>query len=295
VEERDVAQGTDLTEVLSRVEDWPVDTVGIGVTSADGSLGSYGALDEVLPFASLTKPLTAYAVLIAVQDGFVHLDEPAGPDEAPDAITVRHLLAHASGLPLEAGEGPIGAVGRRRIYSNWGYEILGDLVADRVGMPFAEHLDHDVLTPLGMDSTVLDGSPGHAARGTVHDLLAFARELLEPRLLDDELYREATTTVFPGLDGVVPGFGRQSPCAWGLGLEIKDVKDPHWTGGQLDPATFGHFGRSGSYLWVDPTRSVACAELADRDFGDWSKEHWPGLNDAIVDTVDTAAGNGSGS
>jgi CubicO group peptidase (beta-lactamase class C family) len=273
-----------LADVLAEVDDWPVDTVGVGVTEAEATSATHGATDTVLPFASLTKPLAAYAVLIAVQDAAVHLDEPAGPDGAPEDITVRKLLAHASGLPLES-DGLVGTPGRRRIYSNWGYELLGALVADRVGSSFAEHLQLEVLGPLGMSQTVLDGSPAYAARGTVTDLLAFARELLAPELLDDELHAMATTIAFPDLDGVVPGFGRQSPCDWGLGFEIKSGKDPHWTGTALDPSTYGHFGRSGSFLWVDPTRGLACAELADRDFEQWSKDLWPDFNDRVVETA----------
>lgn len=277
-----------LSDVLAEIDGWEPDTVAAGVTDADATLAAHGPVDTVLPFASLTKPLAAYGVLIAVRDGAVNLDEPAGP-KADEGATVRHLLAHASGLPPEEGGVMTTAPGSRRIYSNWGYEVLGDLVAERVDHPFDEHLDHEVFAPLGMRDTVLDGSPAHAARGTVSDLLAFARELLTGTLLDDELHAAATSVAFPGIDGVVPGYGRQSPCDWGLGLEIKGSKSPHWTGDRLDPATYGHFGRSGSFLWVDPTRGLAAAELADRDFDRWAKEAWPGFNDRIVDAVDGTA------
>lgn len=277
-----------LPDVLAEIDDWEPATVAVGVTDADRTLGAHGPTDAVLAFASLTKPLAAYAVLIAVQDGAVHLDEPAGP-KADEGATVRHLLAHASGLPPEEGGVMTTAPGTRRIYSNWGYDVLGALVAERVGRPFREHLDHEVLAPLDMRATVLDGSPAADARGTVDDLLRFARELLAPTLLDEELHAAATTVAFPGLDGVVPGYGRQSPCDWGLGLEIKGDKSPHWTGERLDASTFGHFGRSGSYLWVDPTRRLAAAELADRDFAGWAKRSWPGFNDRIVAAADDAA------
>jgi CubicO group peptidase (beta-lactamase class C family) len=278
-----------LPDVLAEVDGWEPETVAVGVTDADGTLATHGAVDEALPLASLTKPLAAYAVLIAVRDGALHLDEPAGP-KADEGATVRHLLAHASGLPPEDGGVMTTAPGSRRIYSNWAYEILGDLVAERVDDPFPEHLEHVVLAPLGMEDTVLDGSPAADARGTVTDLLAFARELLAPTLLDEELHAAATTIAFPGLDGVVPGYGRQSPCDWGLGFELKGDKSPHWTGDRLDPATFGHFGRSGSFLWVDPTRGLAAAELADRDFDRWARDAWPAFNDRIVDA---ATGDGS--
>jgi CubicO group peptidase (beta-lactamase class C family) len=277
-----------LPDVLAAIDGWEPDTVAVGVTTGDGTLATHGPHDAVLRLASLTKPLAAYAVLIAVQDGAVHLDEPVGP-KADEGATVRHLLAHASGLPPEEGGVMTTRPGQRRIYSNWGYDLLGELVAERVGHPFAEHLDHEVLAPLGMHATVLDGSPAAAARGTVADLLAFARELLDPTLLDEELHAAATTIAFSGLDGVVPGYGRQSPCDWGLGFEIKGRKSPHWTGERLAPATFGHFGRSGSFLWVDPTRGLAAAELADRDFDRWAKEAWPDFNDAVVAAAGGAA------
>jgi CubicO group peptidase (beta-lactamase class C family) len=279
----------DLPAVLAQVDDWPPELVAVGVTDARDTLATHGPADELLPLASVTKPLAAYAVLLAVQDGALHLDEPLGHGEvAPDA-TVRHLLAHASGLPPDPG-GPIGMPGRKRIYSNWGFDLLGELVAERVGSPFADHLAVEVLEPLGMHTTRLEGSPAYAGHGTVTDLLAFARELLDPQLLDLSLMAEATSVAFPGLDGVLPGFGRQSPNDWGLGFELKGDKQPHWTGTTLAPATFGHFGRSGSFLWVDPTRRLACVELADRAFGPWAAEAWPAFGDAIVAAVEAAGG-----
>ncbi len=263
--------------VLAQIDDWPAELATAGVTDASATLDVHGPADRVLPWASVTKLLTALGVLIAVQDGAVHLDEPAGPQGA----TVRHLLAHASGLP--PGErGPTTEPGQRRIYSNAGYEILGELVADRVGLPFGEHLDIEVLEPLDMDATSLDGSPAHAASGSLDDLLALGRELLDPTLLDEDLFREATTVAFPGLAGVLPGFGRQDPNDWGLGFEIRDGKSPHWTGERNAPSTFGHFGQSGSFLWIDPEARLACASLSDRAFGEWAAGAWPSLADAVL-------------
>jgi CubicO group peptidase (beta-lactamase class C family) len=267
-----------VADVLAQIDDWPVPTAAVGVTDASRTLGTHGAVDEVLRFASVTKPLAAYAVLIAVQEGFLHLDEPAGPDGS----TVRHLLSHASGLPFTEG-GPGSEPGARRVYSNLGYDLLGDLVAERVGIPFAEHLDVEVLHPLGMTSTVLEGSPAADGRGTVTDLLAFCRELLAPTLLDEALHRDATTLAFPGLDGVLPGHGRQTPNDWALGFELKGDKAPHWTGERLSPTAFGHFGQSGSFLWVDPELGIGSAFLTDRDYGSWAADVWPAFTDAIVD------------
>jgi CubicO group peptidase (beta-lactamase class C family) len=87
---------------------------------------------------------------------------------------------------------------------------------------------------------------------------------------------------YPGLDGVLPGYGRQSPNDWGLGCEIRGTKDPHWTAAANSPPTFGHFGQSGSFLWVDPDAGVACASLADTPFGPWAVAAWPRLSAAVL-------------
>lgn len=270
-----------MTTVLSQVEQWEPETVVVGVSDPHETLGLHGPPDQVFPLASVTKLFSAYATLIAVQDGFLHLDEPAGEIDGVD-FTVRHLLAHASGLAPDA-DGPSTRPGTRRTYSNHGFEVLGELVSARTGVAFADHLDLEVIQPLGLRNTNLEGSPAHGARGSVNDLLRFARELLAPTLVDGELFDTATSVVFPGLDGVLPGFGRQSPNDWGLGFEIRDDKDPHWTSPNLSPTTFGHFGRSGSYLWVDPERRLASVGVADRDFGDWAIQGWPQLSEGIID------------
>lgn len=288
-----VPEVPELSEVLTEVDRWEPDTVAVGVTDADGTLATHGPTGLVLPFASVTKPLAAYAVLIAVRDGHVHLDEPAGP-KADEGATVRHLLAHASGLAPDPGGVTATRPGTRRIYSNWGFDVLGDLVEARVGTSFTDYLRFEVLDPLGMRDTSLEGSPASAARGTVDDLLAFVRELLRPTLLDEVLHAEATAVAWPELDGVVPGFGRQTPNPWSLGFEVKGAKAPHWTGRRLDAATFGHFGRSGSFVWVDPSRGIAAAELADRSFDRWAAEAWPAFNDRVVEVVDLAVLGRSG-
>ena len=130
----------------------------------------------------------------------------------------------------------------------------------------------------------MTGHPGYGAVGTAADLLALGRELLAPRVLSPATLARATTVAFPGLDGVLPGFGAQRPNDWGLGFELKDGKAPHWTGRRNSPRTFGHFGRSGTFLWVDPDAGLACACVSDRDFGPWAAEAWPVLSDDVVAT-----------
>jgi CubicO group peptidase (beta-lactamase class C family) len=255
-----------------------VPPVAAAVVGADGTVvGPRAPTTHRFPLASVTKPLTAYAVLVAYEEGAVELDEPAGPEGS----TVRHLLAHSSGLAADENRATA-APGTRRIYSNAGFEALGDLVAKATEIPFPEYLRQAVLEPLGMTSTTLDGSPARDAVSTVDDLVRFAAELQAPRLLDPRTVLEAMTVVHPGLAGILPGYGRQKNNDWGLGFEIRDAKSPHWTGASSSPRTFGHFGVSGTFLWVDPDAGAACVALADRDFGPWAIEAWPPFTDAVL-------------
>jgi CubicO group peptidase (beta-lactamase class C family) len=126
------------------------------------------------------------------------------------------------------------------------------------------------------------GNPAWGAVGSASDLLHLGRELLHPRVLSPAMLARATTVAFPGLDGVLPGFGRQQPNDWGLGFELRDGKAPHWTGRRNSPRTFGHFGRSGTFLWVDPDAGLACACVTNRDFGPWAAKAWPALSDDVL-------------
>jgi len=261
---------------LDQVASWPA-TAAAGVASAAGLMESAGPAAQPFRWASVTKLLVALAALDAVQRGLLDLDEPAGPPGS----TVRHLLSHASGLAFDS-DALQAQPGRRRIYSNRGIEIVADLVAARSGQPFERLLAAEVCLPLGLAATRLEGSPAWGAVGPLTDLMNLAVELASPSLVGEDLLAEATAVVFPGLSGVLPGFGRQDNCDWGLGFEIRDAKAPHWTGSRNSPRTFGHFGRSGSFLWVDPDAGLACVALADQDFGDWSRQAWPKLSDDLI-------------
>ena len=248
----------------------------MAVLGPEGELGAAGERPRVFRWASVTKLVTAYTCLIAAEEGVLDLDEPAGPPGS----TVRHLLAHASGLPFD-GAKPIAPPGRRRIYSNTGFERLAEHLAERAEMPVAEYLQAAVLEPLGM-SAELRETAAAGLWGSLDDVVAFAGELLDPQLLAPETLAEATEVQFPGLNGVLPDFGRMDPNDWGLGFELKEAKEPHWTGRRNSPRTFGHFGGSGTFLWVDPEAQLACACLTDLEFGTWSKAAWPRLSDAVL-------------
>ncbi|MGW6022964.1 serine hydrolase domain-containing protein [Streptomyces sp. NPDC055099] len=265
---------------LALIENWPVPTAAAAVVRADGTVvGKHGPTGHRFALASVTKPLAAYAVLVAYEEGAVELDEPAGPEGS----TVRHLLAHTSGLAFDEHRVTAPA-GTRRLYSNSGFEVLGDHIAKATDIPFGEYLRQAVLEPLGMTSTTLDGeaSPAKDGVSTVDDLVKFAAEVQAPRLLDARTVSEAMSVAYPGLKGVLPGYGHQSPNDWGLGFEIRDSKSPHWTGSSSSPRTFGHFGQAGTFLWVDPDAGAACVALADRAFGPWAVEAWPPFTDAVL-------------
>ena len=266
-------------EALRQADDWPVRRAALGVTSADGTIAQRGDPTAPTAWASVTKLVTALAALVAAEEGVVDLDDAAGPAGS----TFRHLLAHASGLPPE-GDTPIAKPGVRRIYSNTGFEVLADRIAAAAEMPFGDYLREAVLTPLRMAAS-LDGSPASGISGTLEDLVALGRELLRATLIAPETLAEATAVAFPGISGVLPGFGRMDPNDWGLGFELRDDKRPHWTGSRNSAATFGHFGQSGSFLWVDPEAGIACACLTDTRFGDWAREAWPRLSDDVLDEV----------
>jgi CubicO group peptidase (beta-lactamase class C family) len=263
-------------DALQLTDAWPAENVAVAALSSEGELGRRGDSARVFSWASVTKPVTALAALVAAEEGTIDLDQPAGPPGS----TVRHLLAHASGLPFEAGP-PISKPGVRRIYSNAGFEVLAETIAAEAEMPFEEYLAKAVLQPLRMEAK-LRGSPGAGLRGSLEDLVKLMRELLAPTLVAPETFAEATSVQFPGLAGVIPDLGRFDPNDWGLGFELKDGKQPHFSGTLTSPRTFGHWGGSGTFVWVDPERSLALGVLTDLQFGEWAKEAWPPFSDAVL-------------
>jgi CubicO group peptidase (beta-lactamase class C family) len=265
---------------LDAIEDWPVANAAAAVIGPSGVLASHGDTERVFELASVTKPLVARAAQVAVEEGVVDLDTPAGPPGS----TVRHLLAHASGLAMHSDR-ILAKPGARRVYSNYGFGVLAETLQRESGIEFGRYLAEAVCEPLAMATTRLDGgaeAAGFGATSTVADLAAFAGELLRPSTVSAQLHAEATSVQFPGLDGVLPGYGVQRPNDWGLGFEIRDAKSPHWTGARNSARTFGHFGQSGGFIWADPAIDLALVVLTDRDFGDWALDLWPAISDAVT-------------
>ena len=139
---------------------------------------------------SVTKTVTAVAVLRLRDQGRLHLDDPLErhvPGTPLGDRTLGQLLSHTSGVTAESpgawwertpggpladlalapGHVPLGA-GRRFHYSNLGYGLLGEVLARRHGRPWAEVVRDEVLLPLGMSRTTPRPQPPAAAGWAVH-------------------------------------------------------------------------------------------------------------------------------
>jgi CubicO group peptidase (beta-lactamase class C family) len=270
-----------LAGALSAIDNWPVPTAAAAVVGPDGVIAAHGPTAQAFRLASVTKPLAALAMLVAVEEGAIELSAPADETLIPGA-TLRHLLAHASGLAPERLLRSF-APAVRRVYSNVGIELAARLVAAEVAMPFASYLDEALVQPLGLRGTSLPGSPASEGLSTVDDLARVMHELLTPQgFLHPTTLEGARSVQYPGLRGVLPGYGGQDPNDWGLGFEIRGHKHPHWTGTANSPATYGHFGQTGTMFWMDPVAHIGLVALTDRAFDKWAAQAWPALSDAVL-------------
>lgn len=262
------------------VESWPVKNAAAGVIDQFGNVHLHGDTTVRFALASVSKVITAWATLIAVEDGTTNLDAEVGQH----GRTLRQLLAHASGYGFDTVE-PIVSPERKRVYSNTGYDMIAQHVAEASGIEFDEYLFEAVFAPLQMASSELLGSAAKDMHSTLADMALFAFEMRQPALFARSTFTEATSVQYGELEGVVPGIGRYSPCPWGLGPEIKGAKHPHWTATRNSSTTYGHFGGSGTFVWVDPVANVACFALTDRGFDDWALIAWPTFGDAVLDEL----------
>lgn len=263
--------------LFASLADWPVDIVAAAVVDRHG-IHRHGPTDRALPLASVTKLISAMAALVAHEEGTLPLDEPITSEGA----TAADLLAHSAGIAPDEPV-PMTLPHSRRIYSTAAYDLLADHISRRSGIAFADYVHEAVVVPLGMGATRLLGSAGAGARASVDDLVRLADAWRSPRVVDGSTLARATRPHLPALGGVLPGFGRQDPNPWGLGPEIRGHKHPHWTSPSNSPTTFGHFGQSGTMLWVDPIADVTAVVLTDREFGAWAAEAWPRFSTDALD------------
>ena len=265
---------------LDLTSHWPVPHVSAAVLRGGQVVATTGDAERVQRLASISKPMTAWATLVAVEEGIVELDQPVGQP----GCTLRHLLAHAGGYPFEGTE-PIARPEATRMYSNTGIELVARTVEDAAGMSFTDYLREAVFVPLDMRSSALQGSAAQGVRSNLADVCRFVGEVMRPTLIHADTAADARRTHYPTLAGIVPGVGRYEQCPWGLGFEVRGTKQPHWTGTRNSPRTFGHFGGSGTMFWIDPDRDLGLVALADRNFDEWATtalSAWPELSDAVI-------------
>lgn len=242
---------------------------------------STGDLTAEFAFASVTKLLASRAFLIAVEQGHIGLDDSLAVGEPARETTLRQLLAHVSGVSFASAQ-RTAEPGAKRVYTNYAIDVAAQWLENRMHVPFVDWLDEQVVGALQLQDSYVDGSPAHAGRGSVRDLVRFGQELLVPQLVSERLALEARTVQWPGLRGVTPGFGHYADNQWGLAMEIRAGKENTWFPSLSEGATFGHFGRAGSFLWVAPESGFGAAFLGAEPTGDWHKAHWQQLNDWLI-------------
>lgn len=259
------------------IDSWPVDKAAAAVIDRSGRvLAQHGPTSEKFALASVSKLISSYAALVALEEEAITLDTPVSIAGA----TVKHLLSHTSGIAFDSWQ-IVAPPGERRVYSNTGFEQLAQTITEATDIPFDQYVREAVLQPLAMESTSANGAAAGMV-SSVEDLSRLAAELQQPTLIDPSTLQAATQPVFADTDGVLPGFGVQRPNPWGLGFEIRGEKSPHWTGQKNSPATFGHFGQAGTFLWVDPVAAIAVVALTDRNFDKWAAQVWPQFSDAVL-------------
>jgi CubicO group peptidase (beta-lactamase class C family) len=259
------------------LRDWPEGSTVAVSRFADADVEPlYQEGDALIerPWASVTKVAAAFGVARGVAAHEVDLDEPAGPEGA----TLRDLLAHCSGLGLEAGD-PCAPPRTRRIYSNIGFDVA--IARASVGLTTSEWFERHCSGPLGLTRTRLQGRAAAGASGSLNDLHLVALGWATSRGLDPVIRDGFIRVHLADLVGVVPGFGRFEPCPWGLGLEIHGDKH-HWMGELAAPESYGHFGQSGSLALIEPDRSLVITALAGSPFGPWARELWPRWLDEVI-------------
>lgn len=257
------------------IDGWPGAPSGLVVRLEAGlveRVAAFGDTDEVRPWASVSKMAVALAFGVEHDWGLHHFEDRAGPAGS----TFEHLLAHASGLGTEQAD-PVVSVGTKRVYSNYGVDLA---VGTIIGENTAERwLDGRVFRPLGMSSTRLAGPAAAGVEGSSEDMARLAVAWLRPDAIARETRDRMITPYLASLDGIVPGFGRFTPCPWGIGPEVRGDKD-HWMG-DWPSDSFGHFGQSGSMMLLNAREGIGVVATSTEPFGPWARGLWPTWTSAM--------------
>jgi CubicO group peptidase (beta-lactamase class C family) len=308
----EAAIGSLCTACVVRVERrGEVDQFALGTMSPDTDAGPDGpcTLDSYFDLASLTKLATTAVVLALVRERQLDLAMPFRnivPDfhgGRKDDVTLQHVLTHTAGLqwwlPLwrdakglaeavwRAAQEPLAQdLGTYR-YSDLGYLMLTQGLADVAGRPFADIVRSTVLEPVEARSAEFGPRPREASvaterdeewrkkrlRGEVHDENAFAvggiaghaglfgtaadvagiaRVYREGAVIGNELARLARTEHV-----------KEDNVRRGLGVALRAPRDP-MVGRYMSVDAYGHTGFTGTSLWIDPSIDLTVIILTNR-------------------------------
>ncbi len=280
-------------------------------------------VETVFDMASLTKPVaTATSVMILIEEGKIRLadrvakllPEFASGGGARDQVTVEELLTHRAGLPaddpmaLYVGtpkeiferkyrQPLVSAPGSRFLYSDVGFEVLGELLARVSSLSLEEFARQRVFVPLGMTDTEFrpggrgriplsriaptERIGGEIRRGAVHDPRAYALGGVAGHAglfsTADDLARYAAAMMKGGAPVLSPaGIAAMTrPRSYGDG----DLRALGWDvatsyasnrGDLFPPGSYGHTGWSGTSLWIDPATQTFVILLSNRNHPDES-------------------------
>ena len=217
---------------------------------------------------------------MAVEEGVVDLDTPAGPEGS----TVRHLLSHASGLSMQSPDVQA-RPGARRIYSNYGFQVLAEAIEAESGIEFARYLDEAVFSRWEWTLPMWRAAP---RRPVSAQSPASTTRSRSPGICCGRSRCRRRCTPRP------PACSSPTSTEWCLASGCSDPMTGDWalrsaTGSprtgraaRTPPGPTGTSGQTGTLLWVDPARDIALVVLTDRDFGDWAKPLWPALSDLVL-------------
>jgi len=251
------------------VDGWPGAPAVLLFRLAAGNVqwrGQAGDLDAVRPWASVSKMAVALAFGVEVDWGVHEFTQNFGPRGA----TLANLLSHSSGLGYEEGDRTV-PVATKRVYSNVGFDHAVSVVV-KDNDP-AAWLEERVFSPLGMETTRLLGRACADVSGSTRDMATLAVAWLRPDAISKATRDRQIRPYLPDLAGIVPGFGRFTPCPWGLGPEVRGVKE-HWMG-DWPAESFGHFGQSGSMMLLNANEQIGLVATSTEAFGPWAVELWP--------------------
>lgn len=275
---------------------------------ASGAIALDDRLDALLPDAHAAgNHITAHMLLSHTSGLPGDLTPAAAPYTPP--LTWPMLAAACLAAPVTRPP-------RSRVtYSNVGVGLLAVIVERRTGLSFADALVDLVLDPLGITGYLGTEPPLPPARiagdfgehrGTPLEPInsRFWRSLALPwgglvtdaagalrlvrafagtpdAFLPADLLADAVCNQASGLGGGFFPPLTWAECPWGLGVEVRGAKSPHWTPAAASPASFGHVGSSGCMAWADPNAHIAWAMLGARHFLGWW-ENWPAIGDALL-------------